>query len=166
MVRGSSYSKITTQNIPPGYVRTTWEEKNKKVGFKSWNGQNSLQTSTPSSWVGMNWTEGWKQSNLQVQHICRNFCNSVGNNFPNNIWFPLSKECHEYVRLLYLQKVATLMSQKFRLNFVQQKDSMISLSAIVYLFYALISEYTETLNCLNFSKTGKMGVFLNFWPVV
>ena len=39
------------------------------------------------------------------------------------------------------------MSQKFRLNFVQQNDSMISfLSAIVYLFYALISEYIETLN--------------------
>jgi len=59
------------------------------------------------------------------------------------------------------QKVATLMCQKFRLNFVKQNDSMISfLSAIVYLFDALISEYIETLNCLNFSKkTGKMGVF-------
>ena len=50
------------------------------------------------------------------------------------------------------------MSQKFRLNFVQQNDSMISfLSAIVYLFYALISEYIETLNCLNFSKNWKNG---------
>ena len=40
------------------------------------------------------------------------------------------------------------MSQKFRLNFVKQNDSMISfLSPIVYLFYALISEYIETLNC-------------------
>ena len=29
---------------------------------------------TPSRWFGMNWTEGWKQSNLQVQHICGNFC--------------------------------------------------------------------------------------------
>ena len=48
------------------------------------------------------------------------------------------------------------MNQKFRLNFVQQNDSMISfLSAIVYLFYALISEYIETLNCLNFSKNWK-----------
>ena len=48
------------------------------------------------------------------------------------------------------------MSQKFRLNFVQQNDSMIYfLSAIVYLFYALISEYIETLNCLNFSKNRK-----------
>ena len=47
------------------------------------------------------------------------------------------------------------MSQKFRLNFVQQNDSMISfLFAIVYLFFALISEYIETLNCLNFSKNG------------
>ena len=26
-----------------------------------------------------------KQSNLQVQHICGNFCNSLGKNFPNNI---------------------------------------------------------------------------------
>ena len=50
------------------------------------------------------------------------------------------------------------MSQKFRLNFVQQNDSMISfLSAIVYLFYTLISEYIETLNCLNFSKNWKNG---------
>ena len=50
------------------------------------------------------------------------------------------------------------MSQKFRLNFVQQNDSMISfLSAIVYLLYALISEYIETLNCLNFSKNWKNG---------
>ena len=50
------------------------------------------------------------------------------------------------------------MSQKFRLNFVQQNDSMISfLSAIVYLFSALISEYIETLNCLNFSKNWKNG---------
>ena len=31
------------------------------------------------------------------------------------------------------------------------------LSAIVYLFYALISEYIETLNCLNFSKNWKNG---------
>ncbi|MGH0119667.1 UNVERIFIED_CONTAM: hypothetical protein FKN15_044486 [Acipenser sinensis] len=44
LVRGSSYSKIMTQNIPQGYVRTTLEEKNKTVGFKSWNGQHSLQT--------------------------------------------------------------------------------------------------------------------------
>ena len=50
------------------------------------------------------------------------------------------------------------MSQKFRLNFVQQNDSMISLlSAIVYLFYALISECIETLNCLHFSKNWKNG---------
>ena len=42
--RGSSYSKIMTQNIPPGYVRTTLEEKNKTVGFKSWSGHHSLQT--------------------------------------------------------------------------------------------------------------------------
>ena len=58
-----------------------------------------------------------------------------------------------------MQNVATLMSQKFRLNFVQQNDSMISfLSAIVYyLFSALISEYIETLNCLNFSKNWKNG---------
>ena len=50
------------------------------------------------------------------------------------------------------------MSQKFRLNFVQQNDSMISvLSAIVYLVYTLISEYVETLNCLNFSKNWKNG---------
>ena len=54
--------------------------------------------------------------------------------------------------------MATLLSQKFRLNFVQQNDSMISfLSAIVYWFYALISEYIETLNCLNFSKNWKNG---------
>ena len=53
------------------------------------------------------------------------------------------------------------MSQKFRLNFVQEKDSMISfLSAIVYLFFALISEYIETLNCLNFSKNWKNGSVL------
>ena len=44
IIRVSSNSKITTQNIPPGYVRTTVEEKNKTVGFKSWNGQYSLQT--------------------------------------------------------------------------------------------------------------------------
>ena len=37
-------SKITTQNIPPGYVRTTLDENNKTVGFKSWNGQHSLKT--------------------------------------------------------------------------------------------------------------------------
>ena len=50
-------------------------------------------------------------------------------------------------------KVATLMSQKFRLNFFQQKDSIISLlSAIISLFYALTSEYIEKLNCLNFGK--------------
>ena len=50
------------------------------------------------------------------------------------------------------------MSQRFRLNFVQQSDSMIYfLSAIVYLFYALISEYIETLNCVNFSKNCKNG---------
>ena len=60
--------------------------------------------------------------------------------------------------MLYLQKVVTLMSQKFRLHFVQQNDSMISfLSAIVYLFYALISEYIKTLNCLNFRKNWKNG---------
>ena len=54
--------------------------------------------------------------------------------------------------------MATLKSQNLRLNFVQQNDSMISLlSAIVYLFYALISEYIETLNCLNFSKNSKNG---------
>ena len=42
------------------------------------------------------------------------------------------------------------------INFVQQNDSMISfLFAIAYLFYALISEYIETLNCLNFSKNWK-----------
>ena len=109
----------------------------------------------------MNWTVGWKQNNLPVQHICGNFCNSVGKNFLNNIWFPLLKERHEYVRLLYPQKVATLMSQKFGLNFVQQNDSMISfLSAIVYLFYVLISECIETLNCLNFSKNWKNGCVL------
>ena len=44
LVRGSSFSKIMTQNIPPGYVRSISEEKNKMVGFKSWNGQHSLQT--------------------------------------------------------------------------------------------------------------------------
>ena len=56
------------------------------------------------------------------------------------------------------QKVPTLMSQNFRLNFVQQNDSTVSfLSAFVYLFYALISEYIETLNCLNFSKNWKNG---------
>ena len=50
------------------------------------------------------------------------------------------------------------MSQKFRSNFVQQNDSMISfLSAIVYLFYVLISEYIETLNCLDFCKNWKNG---------
>ena len=50
------------------------------------------------------------------------------------------------------------MSQKFRLNFVKQNDSMISfLSPIVYLFYALISEYIETLNCVNFNKNWKNG---------
>ena len=38
------YSKIMTQNTPPGYVRTTLEENNKTEGFKSWNGQHSLQT--------------------------------------------------------------------------------------------------------------------------
>ena len=48
------------------------------------------------------------------------------------------------------------MSQKFRLNFVQQNNSIISfLSAIVYFFYALISDYIETLNCLNVSKNWK-----------
>ena len=31
------------------------------------------------------------------------------------------------------------------------------LSAIVYFFYVLISEYIETLNCLNFSKNWKNG---------
>ena len=36
----------------------------------------------------------------------------------------IEKEYHEFVRLLYLQKVATLMSQKFKLNFVQQNNSM------------------------------------------
>ena len=30
------------------------EEKNKTVGFTSWNGQHSLQAETPSSWFGMN----------------------------------------------------------------------------------------------------------------
>ena len=50
------------------------------------------------------------------------------------------------------------MSQNFRLNFVQQNDSMISfLSEIVYLFFALISEYIEILNCLNFTKNWKNG---------
>ena len=42
--QGSSYSKIATQNIPPGYVRTTLEEKNNTVGFKSRNDMHSLQT--------------------------------------------------------------------------------------------------------------------------
>ena len=50
------------------------------------------------------------------------------------------------------------MCQKFRLNFVQQNDYMMAfLSAIIYLFCALISEYIETLNCLNFSKNWKNG---------
>ena len=50
------------------------------------------------------------------------------------------------------------MSQKSGLNFIQQNHSMISfLSEIVSLFYALISEYIETLNCLNFSKNWKNG---------
>ena len=50
------------------------------------------------------------------------------------------------------------MSQKCKLNFVKQNDSTISfLSAIVYLFYALISENIETLNCLKFSKNWKNG---------
>ena len=56
------------------------------------------------------------------------------------------------------------MSQKFRLNFVQQNNSIdfFFLSAIVYLFCALISEYIETLNCLNFSKNWKNGGVLKF----
>ena len=32
------------QSIPSGNVRTTLEEKNKTVRFKSWNGQHSLHT--------------------------------------------------------------------------------------------------------------------------
>lgn len=43
-----TYSMI---NIP---FKTTLEEKNKTLGFKSWNGQHSLQNLTPKSW----WQKG------------------------------------------------------------------------------------------------------------
>jgi len=55
---------------------------------------------------------------------------------------------------------ATLMSQKFRLHSVKQNDSMIYfLSLLLYLFYTLISEYIEKLNCVYFIKTGEIEVF-------
>ena len=42
----------------------------------------------PSSWFGMNWTEEWKQSNLQIPHIFAILCNRAGKNLLKNIWFP------------------------------------------------------------------------------
>ena len=69
MVTGSSYSKITTQNIPPGYVRTTLEEKTETVASNDGRSAQS-QDLNPVELVWDELNRRLKQSNLQVQHIC------------------------------------------------------------------------------------------------
>lgn len=93
-----------TQNISPSYARTTSGKKNKTVSLKTWSGQHSLQTQTPSSWFGMNWTEEGKQSNLQVPHIYGNlacvFHSTVLNFRRNGVSVILKQACERSLVIL------------------------------------------------------------------
>ena len=58
-----------------------------------------------------------------------------------------------------LQQCWEELSEQYLISIEERMPRVYSgvLSAIVYLFYAIISEYIETLNCLNFSKNRKNG---------
>ena len=87
-----------------------------------------------------------------------------------HVWEPL-RQCWEerseqylisnaermpHVQLLYMQNVATLMSQKCRLDCVKHSFSMISFLSDRFFPYYLISEYIDTLNCVNSDEKKKL----------
>lgn len=47
---------------------------------------------------GINCTDAWRQSNLQVPHIYGNICSTVKVNSLKNIWFPFWKESQECIQ--------------------------------------------------------------------